>query len=105
MFRKQSTYVSGRRRYGRMRAELPAVLKTWRGTSELAICDLSPTGARLRSAAALKPGTRGVLHWLDEVAKGKVVWQDGEYFGIAFRKAVDQAAIDRTYARLSEDAS
>ena len=105
MFGKQFTYVSGRRRYGRMRAELPAALKTWRGTRELVICDLSPSGARLRSPVALKPGTRGVLHWMGQEAKGKVVWQDGEQFGIVFRKAVDQEVIDRTYERLAKSAS
>ena len=99
MFWKKTTYVGGRRRDTRLRAELAAVLETRAGALRLVICDLSTTGARLRSPLELKPGTRAMLRWRGHEVRGKVVWQEGELVGLAFRKPIDAAVIAETYGQ------
>lgn len=97
MFWKKKTYVGGRRRDSRLRAELAATLETRMGTLPLVISDLSPSGARLRSPVELQPGRKDVLRWRSYEMRGKIVWQDGELVGLAFRKPLDAAVIAATY--------
>lgn len=86
----------GRRRNGRLRAELAASLDTVSGKKRLSILDLSQAGARLRPHCEMKVGTQGVLKWLDFEAFGEVVWQKRGLVGIKFDRPIRPTQIHET---------
>lgn len=86
----------GRRRDGRLRAELAATLATLTGKLQLSICDLSTAGARLRPHCEVKVGTQGVLTWLEFDAFGEVVWHNKGFVGVKFDQPIRPTVIFQT---------
>lgn len=83
----------GRRRSGRLRAELAARFNTLSGIELLSICDLSLLGARLRPHGDTKVGTEGILTWLEYEAFGEVKWARGGFVGIEFEEPLSKQTL------------
>ena len=79
---------TNRRNAERLRVLLPGKLTILDGVYDLAIEDISQTGARLIADVDLELGQQGILqcHPLDELFS--VVWTDGKSAGIQFDEEV-----------------
>ena len=87
---------TGRRRDGRLRVEIPGHLITLDGKPRIALCDVSQSGARLRSSANLQMGEDGILTWLGYEAFGRIVWIAKGYAGIEFEELLPPDILIKT---------
>lgn len=92
----------GRRREGRLRAQIEARLITLEGTIATLLADVSQWGARIEAADApslpLGPGQDAVVTWDRFEAFGTAVWTDGRTIGLLFDEALAREALIRTRA-------
>jgi len=77
-----------RRRKARLRVGIPASLVTLDGRQDVALVDLSETGARLRVDGA-DTISSGVLTWLGFETFGSIVWRRGQTVGVHFDTPID----------------
>jgi hypothetical protein len=75
---------SGRRRHSRLRARLPARLKTLTDTYQGMLFDLSFIGARIAINADLRPGGETLLCWADFEVFANVAWCEDGFCGLEF---------------------
>lgn len=90
---------TGRRRFSRLRAAVPAQLLTLSARTRASLCDLSLSGAGVWHGGALATGDDCLLRWLEFEAFGSVVWSRGEYAGITFDEPLSKNAVLTTRER------
>ncbi len=88
--------ITGRRRDSRLRLGVPAQLITLSGQCSASLCDLSQSGAHLRTKGVLERGEDAVLSWLGFETFGRIVWtHDGEA-GMEFDELLAPAILIQT---------
>ncbi len=83
----------GRRRDSRLRVSIPATLVTLDGKFRVALCDLSQSGAHLRTDGKIASGGDAVLTWLHYEVFGKIVWAAPGQAGIEFDEILAPATL------------
>lgn len=78
----------GRRRDSRLRVSMPARLETLDGNFRVALCDLSQSGAHVRSDVQLPARGDALLIWLQYEVMGRMVWANREQAGIEFDELI-----------------
>lgn len=86
----------GRRRDSRLRLEIPAKVIALGGQYRASLCDLSQSGARLRTSQPLKMGENAVLTWLEYESFGRVVWSANGFAGMEFDELIGEQVLLRT---------
>lgn len=87
------------RRHGRHRVMLSAKIYSVHGECAAVLLDLSEGGAMLSASPPLPRGCRLALSRLGLEADGRVVWTEGNRFGVAFDEPLDERLVERLVSR------
>lgn len=87
------------RRHGRHRVMLAAKLYSVHGETSAVLLDLSQSGAMLSASPPLPPGCKVALVRLALETDGKVVWTNGNRFGVEFDESLDEGLVDHLVSR------
>jgi len=87
------------RRHGRHRVMLAAKLYSVHGETAAVLLDLSQSGAMLSASPPLPYGCKLALSRLGLEADGRVVWTDGNRFGVEFDEPLDERLVHHLVSR------
>ncbi len=77
----------------RRRVVVKGRFDTLTGASPVAVCNLSSTGAQISCANSLKVGGEGVLQAPELDQFCRIVWAEGERYGLEFDERLDPAVV------------
>jgi len=97
----ESTEI-GRRGEGRLRLYLESHVALMAGTYRAMLCDLSATGAMIRTEAPLPVNAEAVVRWGPFEGFGRTMWSDGQLTGVRFYEPIDWDTVLATRRRQDE---
>lgn len=91
----KANIAQGKRRFTRLRLNVPAMLVLAHGRHACVVDDVSVSGARVRCEVPLRPGSAVEIRFDRHCMFGTVTWTRGVQAGLAFASYVDESEMRR----------